>query len=184
MGGLKIQQIVGTKSRAWRTFKLAGHCALLAGASLLMSKASSATEDNRAVFGSSTCQPYFTYTNLQYLNGYLFNTSSTDKLSVLCPVTRIVPQQAANILAEVWVNRSNTTTSSVSCTFAAYSQYGNEVDYFTRSSSTTGQQSLQLFTTGPAGAGGISMTNAKGENLVIRCSLPARSSLYSYETYG
>lgn len=185
----KIERVVGMakaepRSRAWRSFKVAGHCALLAAASLLMSKASSATEDNRAVFSAATCQPYFTYTNVQYLSAYLFNTSSTGKLGVLCPVTRIVPQRAGNILAEVWVNRSSATASAVSCTFTSISEYGDEVDYFTRSSTTTGRQSLQLFTVGPAGGSGINMTDAKGESLNIRCTLPASSSLFSYETYG
>jgi hypothetical protein len=166
-----------------KNVKILSSCGLLLAASLSMSRASFAEEDDKGVYHGAACQPYGSATTLQYTTQAAYNTSSTNFVYAVCPATRMSPLVSGQLGARVWVYRGNVTTKAISCTFAARDKYGSEVDYYTRSSSSNGYQELQLFdTTNPLPIG-TSVSNANGESLSVWCTLPAGSYIFGYQVY-
>jgi hypothetical protein len=144
-----------------------------------------ATEDEKATYSGSACQPVSATSSLVYGYSYIRNSSTTTAYNVVCPITRHVPHTTdKDVGARVWARRGSETATKINCTLRLHNATGDIIESLPKSSTSSGNVTLDLMNSDGVGTWALSPQGAQGENLTIACSLPANSYIYSYETYS
>jgi hypothetical protein len=144
-----------------------------------------ATEDEKATYSGTACQPVSATSTLVYGYSYLRNSSTTTAYSVVCPITRHIPHTTTpGIGARVWARRGGETAVKLNCTLRLHNAAGDLIESLPKSSTATGSVILDLMYSNQYAGWGLSPQGAQGETLTIACSVPANSYIYGYETYS
>jgi hypothetical protein len=143
------------------------------------------TEDEKATYSGTACQPVSGASSFVYGNSYLRNSSTTTAYNVVCPITRHIPHTTTpGVGARVWARRGAETAVKINCTLRLHNASGDLIESLPKSSTATGSVILDLMYSNQYAGWGISPLGAQGETLTIACSVPANSYIYGYETYS
>jgi hypothetical protein len=143
------------------------------------------TEDEKATYSATACQPVSGASSFVYGNSYLRNSSTTTAYNVVCPITRHVPLTTTpGVGARVWARRGGETTVKINCTLRLHNAAGDLIESIPKSSTATGSVILDLMYSNQYAGWGLSPLGNQGETLTIACSVPANSYIYAYETYS
>jgi hypothetical protein len=125
------------------------------------------------VFSGNGCQPYFGSQagDISAYSHKVYNSNGSYSRLVSCPIARDNTSNTNGIsLAYVRVNRSSSTTYTLSCYLQSRDSLGTLIDSDSATYTGTGDASLYMNLTSSANLGYYTMY----------CSLPPYSGVYSY----
>jgi hypothetical protein len=148
------------------------------GASLLvLTSISASASQGQTLVSAATCVPQLPTTSALYIDGILYNISSTSSMGVECPYVK-TNINAVPLEAYVEVINGAAGTSAMTCTLEAHASNATTYNYVSASTNTwqTTPQLLTFNNVPVAPDGGGSIDDSYYE---VKCFLPAYTSRMS-----